>query len=155
MIAACSLSLTLAIIPLFLQVVEDGYEFFARRQLVTLFSAPNYCGEFDNAGGMMTVDDSLMCSFQVSRHRSACFFPIYLISFFPFADIETIREEGQVFVQRHELIATHNTATQRPNVGDQQEEIIYPSASISLKVKPKKKTTNNKIEKQTKKRKLK
>ena len=33
-----------------LQVVEDGYEFFAKRQLVTLFSAPNYCGEFDNAG---------------------------------------------------------------------------------------------------------
>lgn len=28
------------------QVVEDGYEFFAKRQLVTLFSAPNYCGEF-------------------------------------------------------------------------------------------------------------
>ncbi len=28
------------------QVVEDGYEFFARRSLVTLFSAPNYCGEF-------------------------------------------------------------------------------------------------------------
>lgn len=26
------------------QVVEDGYEFFAKRQLVTLFSAPNYCG---------------------------------------------------------------------------------------------------------------
>jgi serine/threonine-protein phosphatase PP1 catalytic subunit len=25
------------------QVVEDGYEFFAKRQLVTLFSAPNYC----------------------------------------------------------------------------------------------------------------
>ena len=34
----------------FFQVVEDGYEFFAKRQLVTLFSAPNYCGEFDNAG---------------------------------------------------------------------------------------------------------
>ena len=31
-------------------MVEDGYEFFAKRQLVTLFSAPNYCGEFDNAG---------------------------------------------------------------------------------------------------------
>lgn len=28
------------------QVVEDGYEFFAKRQLVTLFSAPNYCGKF-------------------------------------------------------------------------------------------------------------
>ena len=38
--------------PLFNQekVVEDGYEFFANRALVTLFSAPNYCGEFDNAG---------------------------------------------------------------------------------------------------------
>ena len=35
---------------LIFQVVEDGYEFFAKRQLVTLFSAPNYCGEFDNAG---------------------------------------------------------------------------------------------------------
>ena len=49
----------------YLQVVEDGYEFFAKRQLVTLFSAPNYCGEFDNAGGMMSVDETLMCSFQV------------------------------------------------------------------------------------------
>jgi len=46
-------------------VVEDGYEFFAKRQLVTVFSAPNYCGEFDNAGAMMSVDETLMCSFQV------------------------------------------------------------------------------------------
>lgn len=51
------------------QVVEDGYEFFAKRQLVTLFSAPNYCGEFDNAGGMMSVDETLMCSFQVIALR--------------------------------------------------------------------------------------
>eukprot|EP01129_Flabellula_baltica_P011132 TRINITY_DN480_c0_g1_i2.p1 TRINITY_DN480_c0_g1~~TRINITY_DN480_c0_g1_i2.p1 ORF type:complete len:308 (+),score=50.56 TRINITY_DN480_c0_g1_i2:13-936(+) len=49
------------------QVVEDGYEFFANRQLVTLFSAPNYCGEFDNAAAMMIVDDALMCSFQILR----------------------------------------------------------------------------------------
>lgn len=48
-------------------MVEDGYEFFSRRQLVTLFSAPNYCGEFDNSGAMMTVDDSLMCSFQILK----------------------------------------------------------------------------------------
>lgn len=48
------------------QVMEDGYEFFADRNLVTIFSAPNYCGEFDNAGGMMSVDEDLMCSFQVS-----------------------------------------------------------------------------------------
>lgn len=51
------------------QVVEDGYEFFAQRQLVTVFSAPNYCGEFDNAGAMMSVDDTLMCSFQVPSCR--------------------------------------------------------------------------------------
>jgi len=49
------------------QVVEDGYEFFADRQLVTIFSAPNYCGEFDNAGAIMSVDESLMCSFRILK----------------------------------------------------------------------------------------
>ena len=33
--------------------------------LVTLFSAPNYCDEFDNAGVMMSV----RCSFQILRVR--------------------------------------------------------------------------------------
>lgn len=47
--------------------MEDGYEFFSKRQLVTLFSAPNYCGEFDNAGAMMSVDETLMCSFQILK----------------------------------------------------------------------------------------
>jgi len=49
------------------QVVEDGYKFFAKRQLVTIFSAPNYCNEFDNAGAMMSIDESLMCSFQILK----------------------------------------------------------------------------------------
>jgi serine/threonine-protein phosphatase PP1 catalytic subunit len=49
------------------QVVEDGYEFFAGRHLVTIFSAPNYCGEFDNAGAMISVDEGLMCSFQILK----------------------------------------------------------------------------------------
>jgi serine/threonine-protein phosphatase PP1 catalytic subunit len=48
-------------------VVEEGYEFFANKQLVTVFSAPNYCGEFDNAGAMMTVDENLTCSFQILK----------------------------------------------------------------------------------------
>ncbi|EUB62181.1 Serine/threonine-protein phosphatase PP1-gamma catalytic subunit [Echinococcus granulosus] len=52
------------------QVVEDGYEFFAKRQLVTLFSAPNYCGEFDNAGALMSVDEALVCSFQIRADSS-------------------------------------------------------------------------------------
>ena len=47
--------------------MEDGYEFFADRQLVTIFSAPNYCGEFDNAGAMLSVDRDLMCSFQILK----------------------------------------------------------------------------------------
>lgn len=49
------------------QVVEDGYEFFADRSLVTVFSAPNYCGEFDNNGAVMSVDENLMCSFQILK----------------------------------------------------------------------------------------
>jgi len=52
------------------QVMEDGYEFFAGRKLVTLFSAPNYCGEFDNAGGMITIDEELLCSFQILKPSS-------------------------------------------------------------------------------------
>ncbi|GJS26873.1 RNA-directed DNA polymerase, eukaryota [Tanacetum coccineum] len=44
------------------QVVKDGYEFFADRQLVTLFSAPNYCNEFDNDDAMMMVGETPMCS---------------------------------------------------------------------------------------------
>ena len=49
------------------QVVEEGYEFFADRKLVTVFSAPNYCGEFDNAGAIMSVDENLKCSFQILK----------------------------------------------------------------------------------------
>ncbi|KAL8878193.1 MAG: hypothetical protein Q9198_003950 [Flavoplaca austrocitrina] len=49
------------------QVVEDGYEFFSNRQLVTLFSAPDYRGEFNNAGAMMSVDENRMCSFQILK----------------------------------------------------------------------------------------
>ena len=49
------------------QVVQDGYEFFASRRLVTLFSAPNYCGEFDNAGALLSVDETLMCSFKILK----------------------------------------------------------------------------------------
>ena len=49
------------------KVVEDGYEFFAGRQVVTVFSAPNYCGEFDNAGALMSIDEELRISFYVLK----------------------------------------------------------------------------------------
>jgi serine/threonine-protein phosphatase PP1 catalytic subunit len=43
--------------------MDDGYEFFADRKLVTIFTAPNYCGEFDNDGCMLMIDEDLSCSF--------------------------------------------------------------------------------------------
>jgi hypothetical protein len=49
------------------QVVEDGYEFFADRRLVTLFGAPNFRGQYNNAGAVMTVSASLQCSFKLLR----------------------------------------------------------------------------------------
>jgi serine/threonine-protein phosphatase PP1 catalytic subunit len=45
------------------QVMEDGYEFFSDQKLVTIFSAPNYCNEFDNDGAMLRVGENLCCSF--------------------------------------------------------------------------------------------
>ncbi|PFH59133.1 hypothetical protein XA68_12773 [Ophiocordyceps unilateralis] len=48
-------------------VVEDGYEFFHDRVLVTVFSAPNYCGEFDNWGAVMSVSSELLCSFELLK----------------------------------------------------------------------------------------
>ncbi|KAL7422248.1 serine/threonine protein phosphatase Pzh1 [Cryptotrichosporon argae] len=48
-------------------VVEDGYEFYNERTLVTVFSAPNYCGEFDNFGAVMSVSEDLLCSFELLK----------------------------------------------------------------------------------------
>lgn len=47
------------------QVVEEGYEFFANRKLVTVFSAPNYCDEFDNSASILNISAELICSFKV------------------------------------------------------------------------------------------
>ncbi len=47
------------------QVVEDGYEFFADRSLITIFSAPNYNGEFENCAGFLVVDKDLTCLIKV------------------------------------------------------------------------------------------
>lgn len=68
-------------------VVEDGYEFYNDRTLVTVFSAPNYCGEFDvsrrvsaigsgrheltclaqNFAAVMSVSEDLLCSFELLK----------------------------------------------------------------------------------------
>ena len=31
---------------------------------MTIFSAADYCGEFDNDGAVMCIDETLMCSFK-------------------------------------------------------------------------------------------
>ena len=49
------------------KIVEDGYEFFADRTLVTIFSAPDYCGEFNNSAAMMIIDENLICCFKVLK----------------------------------------------------------------------------------------
>ena len=60
------------------QVVENGYEFFADKKLVTVFSAPNYCNQFDNAGGMMLVDENLICGFKIltPKIKNICLNPM-------------------------------------------------------------------------------
>ena len=52
------------------QVVEEGYEFFANKACVTVFSAPNYCGMFDNSGAMMVVVENLKCSFNIIKNKN-------------------------------------------------------------------------------------
>ena len=49
------------------EIVDNGYEFFASRQLITLFSAGNFKGEFDNSSGTLLIDESLICSLKVFR----------------------------------------------------------------------------------------
>ena len=47
------------------QVVEDGYEFFCNKKLITIFSAPNYCGEFNNSACILSVSKNLSCSLKL------------------------------------------------------------------------------------------
>lgn len=51
----------------------DGYEFWNERTLVTIFSAPNYCGEFDNFGAVMSVSEDLLCAFELLKVSSPFF----------------------------------------------------------------------------------
>ena len=65
------------------QDVEDGYEFLAKRLLITVFSAPNHYGEFDNAGVTMTTDgdiDGLHGDPSPDRGRSKAHYDSYLRS---------------------------------------------------------------------------
>jgi serine/threonine-protein phosphatase PP1 catalytic subunit len=49
------------------QLVSEGYKFFADNKLVTVFSAPNYCGNCGNDGAVMKIADNLVCSFIIIK----------------------------------------------------------------------------------------
>lgn len=34
---------------------------------MTIFSAPNYCGQFENSGAVMNVAKELVCSFNILK----------------------------------------------------------------------------------------
>jgi serine/threonine-protein phosphatase PP1 catalytic subunit len=47
------------------QLVDEGYEFFCNRKLITVFSAPNYCGNSGNRGAVLKVDGGMKCSIDI------------------------------------------------------------------------------------------
>ena len=49
------------------KVVDNGYEFFANRKLITIFSAPTFRGEYDNSAAILVVDENLGCSFNLLK----------------------------------------------------------------------------------------
>jgi serine/threonine-protein phosphatase PP1 catalytic subunit len=63
-------------------VVDEGYEFFANRKCVTVFSAPNYCGMFENNACFMKVDEQLYCGFTILKPNRIPEFKICLLTSF-------------------------------------------------------------------------
>ena len=49
------------------QVVKEGYQFFANMKLITIFTAPNYMNIFDNNGGILFVNEDLLCSLHILK----------------------------------------------------------------------------------------
>ena len=49
------------------QLVSDGYKFSHNNKLITVFSAPNYCGNCGNDGAVMKISEDLVCSFIIIK----------------------------------------------------------------------------------------
>ena len=48
-------------------VVDNGFEFFADKKLLTIFSVPNFAKEFDNCAAIANIDEKLYVSFQIIK----------------------------------------------------------------------------------------
>jgi len=55
------------------QVCEDGYQFFYKNIGLTIFSAVNYCGDYDNAGAVLMIDQDLLCSLKILKMTKGIF----------------------------------------------------------------------------------
>ena len=51
-------------------MVQHGFEYTHDRQIVTLFSAPNYCYRSGNQGAIMEIQENLSYGFVVFDSRS-------------------------------------------------------------------------------------
>jgi len=49
------------------ELVQDGFEIWGGGRLITLFSAPNYCGEYDNSAAILIIHPDLRIDFKVMR----------------------------------------------------------------------------------------
>lgn len=49
------------------QLVAEGYKFFGNNKLITVFSAPNYCGNCGNDGAVLKISENLVCSFLIIK----------------------------------------------------------------------------------------
>lgn len=50
------------------QVEETGFAFHCDQKLLTIFSAPNYCGEYDNNAAILVVGEDLTCAIHVMQN---------------------------------------------------------------------------------------
>ena len=80
-------------------------------QLVTLFSAPNYCGEFDNAAGVLIVSKNLMCSLSILKVIAfTTSLSLFILNFSSFTLLLSIHTVLFSLLLAHPIIiATDNT----------------------------------------------
>lgn len=113
-------------------VVDDGYEFFANRKLVTIFSAPNYCAMFENDGCLMKVAADLTCSFSILKPQRIPEFKICVLNSFEIGNPKsqqflkshisqkgnrkTLVENDNIYADEHQVSLKTNKGAQHMNM---------------------------------------